>query len=261
MLDSRSLSRTITATAIATTALATTARADITGFNNLSGWTYTQAPSDTGTRADLPDPDTIHLTNLGTGQARSIFYNTPQDITRFSTSFTYQALNASTFGCDYGGSLIIQNVRPDIVGGTGGGLGYTGIGDSVAVTLQLTRNASGLWEDGVSGSSPTVSPLRLNSGNPFHVSLEYDGNILSQTLRDMVTMQEVTRNIPLGDLSAILGGDTAYIGFSGSTTTGSCSGHAANQYFSDFQFTTVPAPGAGALMALAGLGGAMRRRR
>lgn len=254
-------SRTVTAFTLAFAAITGTAAADIEGFDNLRGWRYNQAPSDTGTRADLPDPDTIHLTNLGTGQARSIFYETKQDITRFSTSFTYQALNASTFGCDYGGSFIIQNARPDIVGGTGGGLGYTGIGDSIAVTLQLTRNASGLWEDGVSGSSPSVSPLRLSSGNPFHVSLDYDGNILSQTIRDLVTMQEVTRNIPLGDLSAILGGDTAYIGFSGSTTTGSCSGHAADQYFSDFQFTTVPAPGAAALTALAGLGAATRRRR
>lgn len=241
--------------------ITSTASADVTGFNDLDGWTYNQAPFDTGTPASLPDPDTIHLTNLGTTQSRNIFYNTPQDITRFTASFTYQALNASTFGCDYGAAFTIQGNSPDVFGDTGGGLGYTGIDNSAAITLQLTRNASGFWKDGVSGSSTPLDPMFLRSGNPIQVSLEYNGTFLKETLLDTVTQQEFSQNLVIGDLSGIVGSDTAYIGFTGSTTTGACSGNAADQYFSDFQFTTVPAPGTAGVLALAGIGAAIRRRR
>lgn len=98
------------------------------------------------------------------------------------------------------------------------------------------------------------------SGHDIAVTLGYNGSILAQTMRDTVTGAEFTRNIIVGDLSAVLGGGTAYVGFTASTTAGSCSGNAADQYFSDFRFTSVPAPGVGVLLAGSLLASARRRR-
>ena len=101
------------------------AGADIMGFNNLTGWRYNQG--DSGNPADLPNADTIRLTNLGTEQRRSVFYTTRQSITQFTTTFTYQATNAGVFGCDYGAAFVIQNSAAGAaaLGGGGGGMGYS----------------------------------------------------------------------------------------------------------------------------------------
>lgn len=255
--------------AVVFAAAAPFASADITGFNNLSGWTYNQAPSDFGTPADLPDPDRIHLTNLGTAQARSIFYNTRQSIMGFVASFSYQALNADA-SCDYGATFTIQNDPRgrNALGSTGGGIGYAGnstssvhISNSVAVTLQLSSGTTGFWTNGQSGSSLPTGDVFLRSGNPIDVTLTYNGNILTERLVDTVTLQEYSRNLIVGDLSNILGSSTAYIGFTASTTSGQCSGVAADQYISGFEFHVIPSPATLPVMLAAFGIGALRRRR
>lgn len=230
-------------------------RANVFGLNNLSGWTYNQPLSDTGTPADLPDADTIHITSLGTNQSRSIFYNTPQQFAEFLVKFTYRAANASVFGCDYGATFTLQN-SPDgrfAVGGTDFGLGYDGIRNSAAVSLQLQSNSSGYYTGGSVGSGSSVDPVNLISGNPINVTLSYNGNILSETLVDSVTAETYQRNIIVGDLTTPIGGPLAYVGFTASTTTGQCSGDAADQYISGFEFTVIPEPATLSLMLMAGL--------
>lgn len=243
-------------------------RGDIIGFNNLSGWTYNQ--SDSSTPADLPAPDTIHVTNLGTSQARSIFFNTRQDISQFQLSFVYRAANADTGGCDYGATFTIHNDPrgPEAIGTTGRGLAYgrgsltndPRITNSAAISLQLGSNSTGYYTGGNIGSPLPSGPVILTSGNPIAVTLGYDGNFLTERLVDTVTLQEFSRNLIIGDVASIVGGSTAYVGFTASTTTGQCSGHAADQYFSDFVFG-VPGPSAAGLLGCVGIASARRRRR
>lgn len=242
-------------------AIASQATADISGFNNLSGWTYNQ--SDGGTPADLPSADTVHLTNLGTSQSRSLFHNTAQDISRFSVSFTYRVANASNLtGCGYGATFTLSADPdgPGSLGSTGSGLGYRGISPSVAVGFYINSNSTGVFTGGVTGSTNGLGPVNLRSNHDLAVTLDYNGSILSQSVLDTVTGELFTRNYIVGDLAGILGSDHAYIGFTASTTTGACSGSAANQYFSGFEFASVPAPGTGMLLASGLLITARRRR-
>lgn len=240
-----------------------TLRADVMGFNDLAGWMYNQGDVG-GTPADLPDPDTIHITSLGTSQARSIFYTTPQTVGEFVATFTYQAQNASVFGCDYGATFTLHNdpAGAAAIGGTDFQMGYGGIANSAAISFQLRTNTTGFSTGGnIAGGAASVNPVNLISGNPIDVTLSYNGNILSETLTDTVTMASFSRNIIVGNLASIIGGPTAYVGFTASTTTGACSGNAANQFISGFQFTTVPEPTTLALMMLGGLAVLHRRSR
>lgn len=251
------------AASIAVLALASVTQADILGFDGLNGWHYNQAPTDTGAPATLPDDNTIHLTNLGTSQARSVFYNTRQSITQFEVSFTYQALSASTFGCEYGASFVIHNdpLGAQALGSTGSGLGASGIQNSGLISLELRSNTSGYFTNEVGGGASSVDPVLLRSGNPIEVTLSYtNGNILTRTVVDTVTAQTDTDNFIVGDLSTIVGSDFAYVGVTGSTTTGACSGNAANQLFSNFRFTEIPAPGT-SVLAITAVGVLARRRR
>ncbi len=235
---------------------ATAANADIVGLNGLSGWEYNQ--SDTSAPADLPDPETIQITNNAGAEARSIFFTTPQSIAQFEATFTYRATDVSLFGGNYGVTLTLQNDPrgPEAIGGTGTGLGYTGIGPSAAVTLGLQGNTSGYFTGGVigGGSSP-VSPLVLASGNPIDVTVAYDGSFLSVDAIDTVTLASMpTRNYIVDDLADIVGGDTAFIGFTASTGFS-----AANQFISNIRFTEVPEPAS--LLSMVLLGAVLARRR
>lgn len=217
---------------------ATSTLADIPGINGLDGWRYNQ--TDGGTPADLPDPDTIRITNLGTSQARSIFYTTRQAYSQFVASFTYQALNAGQF-CDYGTTFTIQSdpFEANAIGSTGGNLAYAGnpgVRNSMAFTLQLGTNTSGYWTGGNTGNSNSIEGINLRSGHPIDVTLSYNGTILSIHLIDTVTNQEYTANLIVGDLEDVIGAPTAFVGFTASTTTGQCAGSAADQYISDFLY-------------------------
>lgn len=218
------------------------AQADIIGFGGLNGWMYNQ--TDTGSPADLTG-DTLQITSLGVDQARSVFFNTQQPISQFVATFTYRAANASVFGCDYGATFTLQRDAdgPSAIGSTGGGFGYTGIDNSVAVSLGLRSNSSGFSTGGfLAGGAPSVSPVTLVAGNDIDVTLSYNGAILTRTLLDTVTGASSTRNFIVGDIASTIGGNTAYVGFTASTTTGACSGDAANQFISDFRFSAVPEP-------------------
>ncbi len=230
---------------------------DVAGFNNLNGWTYNQ--SDSSAPADLPNANTIHITNLAAAEARTIFYNTPQPYDEFTASFSFQALNAGHF-CDYGTSFIIQNsaAGPDAHGTL---FGYQGVPDSIAVSFQLSSNASGYFTDGeFDGGSPSVNPVNLTSGHVIDVTLSYDGSILSEHLLDTATSATYTRNFIVGDISSIIGGSEAYVGFGANTTFSTCSGTAADQYISNFHYTAVPEPGTLTLVAVVS-GLLLRRRR
>lgn len=235
--------------------LTATALADITGFNMLDGWEYNQG--DTGTPADLPEPDTIHFTN-GERQNRSIFFKQRQDVSQFSASFTFRA-DYQGGNNPHGITFAIHNDPdgPEALGSLGGGLGYEGITNSGALGLEVLRSRTGWFQGGVVGGMVPVTDIVLGDNHDILVTLDYDGRFLRQRMVDTVTGAEFSRNYVAEDLLDELGGSMAYVGFTAGT---SGFGH-SDQFISDFRFRTVPAPGAAALLAMAGLGVAVRRRR
>jgi hypothetical protein len=126
--------------------------------------------------------------------------------------------------------------QAEALGAGAGGLGYgpdtpshttqPSIPDSVAVKFDLYNNAgegtdsTGLYLNGASPSAPAVgmtgSGINLQSGDPVQVTLSYDGATLAEFLRDLDTGGTFATSYPVNIPQAV-GGDTAYVGFTGGT--------------------------------------------
>ena len=84
----------------------------------------------------------------------------------------------------------------------------------------------------------STAPVAIDSGDPVYVSVLYDGATGYVTLNQTNTIGVAltfTTNLPIGSLSAILGADTAYVGFAGGT-----GGVNANQTVRDFVYLPLP---------------------
>jgi hypothetical protein len=132
-------------------------------------------------------------------------------------------------------------------GGDSNGLGYfayatnpagTAIGNSVAIAFNATPNGSsgsesytgatpsmtGLYLDGGLLMDNGIMPVQdlipqginLQSGDVVSAHVVYDGSILSMNLTDTVTGKQAYFQWPI-DIPAVVGANTAYIGFSGGT--------------------------------------------
>ena len=197
------------------------------------------------------DDSRLQLTNGGLNEASSAFYNTPVNIQNFTTDFTVQLSNAVADGMTF----TIQNAGPTAVGPSGGGLGYgpdmptnpdastnTPIANSVAVKFDFFSNtgegtdSTGLYTNGASPTIPAIdmtsSGVILASGDTMAVHIAYDGTNLAMTITDGVTNTKFTQTWPI-NIPQIVGGNTAYVGF----TAGS-GGSSSSQKVETWSFTS-----------------------
>jgi hypothetical protein len=186
------------------------------GFANNSDLMLNAGASVAGTR--------LRLTDGGGGEARTAWTKTKVGIQNFSTSFILQDQNVQ--GSADGVTFSVQNNDPNQVGGAGGCMGYCGIGKSVAVMFDLYSNAThnsttNLLTNGNKVGAIDMGPsgIVLGSNHPLRVDLAYDVTQLafSETVTDMVTgavFQHVYTNV---NVPQIVGGTTAYVGFTGGT--------------------------------------------
>jgi len=164
----------------------------------------------------------LQLTDGGSAESRSAWFSTQVPIDSFITDFDFQQLSATADGMTF----TIQNFAPTAVGGDGGGLGYSGIPDSVAVKFDLFSNvgegsdSTGLYTKGAMPTVPAVdmtsSGVNLHSGDAMHAHITYDGTNLTLTLTDSVTNATFTQAFPI-DIPSTVGGNNAYVGFTGGT--------------------------------------------
>jgi hypothetical protein len=185
------------------------------------------------------------LTNAANNQTGSLFTNSLVDVTSFTTTFTIQITPGTSPPAD-GMAFVLQSNSPRALSEGGGGLGYgrdhpdpdfRGIRNSVAVKFDIWNNSgegdisTGLFTD---GRSPTVrepglpadipdqsiplegTPINLRNGNPFDVTLTYDGSTLTEMIRDTVTGGTFSVSYTV-DIGRWVGGNLAYLGFTGAT--------------------------------------------
>jgi hypothetical protein len=200
------------------------------------------------------DDSRLQLTNGGADQAGSAFVNTPVNIQNFTSDFTIQLSNAVADGMTF----TIQNVGPTALGPAGGGLGYGSdlpqnpdpspnapITKSVAVKFDFFSNAgegndsTGLYVNGASPTTPAIdltpSGIELNSGSTITAHLAYDGTNLTMTLTD-VSSDTFTQTWPI-NIPQTVGGNTAYVGFTGGT-----GGSSSSQKVESWSFTSNTPP-------------------
>ena len=112
------------------------------------------------------------------------------------------------------------------MGGNGGGLGYYGIGNSIAIKFDYYNNAgegddsTGLYEDGAYPDIPAIdlsgTGVNISSGDPMDVTMNYDGSTLNVTISDVLTGASASQSYSV-DIPSVVGSTQAYVGFTGGT--------------------------------------------
>ena len=168
------------------------------------------------------DDSRLQLTDGGTGENGTAWYATPVNVQSFSTTFTFQLSNPAANGITFA----IQNQGTAALGLFGQGLGYEYIPTSVAVKFDLYNAAgegpdsTGLYTDGAVPTVPAIdlssTGINLHSDDTMSVQLLYNGTTLTMTITDTVTLASYTTSWTI-NIPATVGGNTAYVGFTGGT--------------------------------------------
>ena len=185
----------------------------------------------------------LQLSDGALDEVRAAWFTTPVSAQAFTSDFNYQALTAQADGI----TLTLQNDPNgvDAIGGDGEDLGYSGIQASVGIKLDMWNNlgegtdSTGIYTNGTEPIIPaldmTPSGMILRSGDLMHVHVTYDGATLTWTVSDTVTHASFTSSTAI-DIPAIVGGNTAYVGITGST-----GGWTSTQYVTAWTHISGPA--------------------
>jgi hypothetical protein len=164
----------------------------------------------------------LQLTNGGTNEAGSAWFNSTINVAQFTNDFAFQLLNPSADGFTF----TIQNSGLTALGIGGGSLGYAGIGNSVAVKFDLYNNSgegvdsTGLYLNGAVPATPASdlsgSNIDLHSGDKFSVHMTYNGATLAMSVTDARTGAVYNTSWSV-NIPQLIGGNSAYVGFTGGT--------------------------------------------
>ena len=163
----------------------------------------------------------LQLTNGNISEAASAWV-AEMPVWSFTSDFTFQLINPNADGITFA----IQNTGTHALGNLGGGLGYQGIGKSVAIKFDLWNNdgeginSTGVYIDGPRPTIPAIdltgTGIDLHSGHVMQVHVAYEGTTLSYTITDTMTGAAVTETATV-DIPTVVVGDYAYVGFTGGT--------------------------------------------
>ena len=215
-------------------ATVTTPAQSIPGGLNFSGGFAAAGSTLTLNGSTKLNGSALQLTDGGTGEAASFFSTSAVNVSSFSTQFSFQIKDTTNPGAD-GFTFCIQGVGPTALGLSGGALGYGtdapgdggGIANSVAVKFKLYNSvgegndSTGLLTNGgppttVNSVDLTNTGINLHSGDVFNVAMTYDGTTLKVTITDTVTQATASQSYAV-NIPSLVGGNTAYVGFTGGT--------------------------------------------
>ena len=166
----------------------------------------------------------LQVTDGGAVENHAAWFSTLVNVQAFTTDFNFQQLSANADGMTFAIQKSAQG--KSAVGGNGAGLGYSGIGSSVAVKFDLYSNAgegsdsTGFYTNGATPTVPAIdmtsSGLNLHSGDVMHAHISYDGTTLTLTITDTVTNASFTTSQVI-NIPSTVGANLAYVGFTGGT--------------------------------------------
>ncbi len=190
----------------------------------------------------------LALTSGGTSQATSVYHTTPQNITSFTTQFDFQITGNWPLGDGF--TFVMQNAGTSAIGLSGGGLGYQGIPNSVAIKFDVFSNAgegtdsTGLYSGGAAPTSANSINLSgtgfdMRSYDVSRATMTYNGTVLTVTLTDLRTGATATQNYTV-NIPALVGGNTAFVGFTAADGALTSVEHILNWSYTTVSTTPTP---------------------
>jgi hypothetical protein len=247
-------------------------------YNDFSSTAGLQLNGAAAAAVDGSARNVLRVTPATEFQSGSVFSTTAIQLGSggsFSTKFSFN-FNAQDDG--FGGAdglvFVVQNNNTTIVGDAGGGMGYGGIGASLGIEFDNFNNGqpddpneSHVGID-LNGSVTSVlvssSPAHLALPEDRFVWIDYDGltgnlevRLSDFDARPLAAL--LTYNV---DLEALLGGTSAFVGFTSGTGSAFANHDVIAWEFDSFVPAEVPEPSALVVIGSAVLGvAALRRRR
>jgi len=208
-------------------------------------WTLNGSPQALAAGAPNITGNQLQITTPNNDEATSAFYNTKQTVNNFVANFDYQFTAGSSGGGNPadGFAFVLQNAANNALGGGGGGLGYVGIGNSVALAFDVwNANTAGTVTNsaysasgygGINNYSPTTPVSLRDLTTPVHFNVAYRDGVFTETLTQGTntfsrkSFYDVTSRV----------GATGWVGFTGGT-----GGANSGQRLSNFSYTVGNAP-------------------
>ncbi len=216
----------------------------------LSGFTNATDLAVNGSAFVSPTQNLVELTNA-VNQAGSIFSGTRFTVGNFTNTFDVRLHEGEQPNYADGFTFVLQANSPTALGQPAEGIGYRGIGNSVAVVFSTYPHVGDPSTSSVglalNGAAPVLrvdtipSGVLLDSQDIKQIDLGYDGTTLAVRVEDILTQKVFTTSFAV-NIAQIIGSDTAYVGFTGGSGSG---GDWNLEDVLSWKFTSrVPVPGA-----------------
>jgi len=266
--------------AIALTLMSAGSQALTVSYGDFSDLSDFQLNGSTATITNPTADNSLRLTN-NLNQSGSAFLTDAISLNNqasFSARFDFRISNPMGISDNDGqgadGIVFVVQTVSNTAGGAGGGIGYSGLPNSVGIEFDTWNN--GGWDDNdgnhvgidlggnIDSTVQTSVGTRMNNGDVWTAWIDYNGvtDLLEVRLSDVGLRSAAALLSLTVDLESLLGSPDAFVGFTSGTGAGGGFHDILNfEFRDDFNPITVSEPAPFALLGLGLLGFFAGRRR